>query len=112
MNATRNNSLEQLAQDLGIEDTIEVLEYALPRIVERQKKIQQHLQAKHWEKASICAHQTISSVSLYGSDELERLLNKIKDHNESRRVELQEQLSKEFNNIIEAIQQWLSIHRQ
>ena len=112
MNKNQNNSLEQLAQDLGIEDTIEVLEYALPRIFERQKKIQEHLQAKHWEKASSYAHQTISSVSLYGSNELERLLNKIKDHNENKRPELQEQLSREFNHITQTIQQWLSIHQQ
>ncbi len=111
MNTNQYNLLNKLTQDLGIEDTIEVLEYALPRIFERQQKIQQYLQTKQWENASACAHQTISSIGLYGSDELEKLLNKIKDRNESERIELQDQLSREFTHVTETIQQWLSLHK-
>ncbi len=111
MNTNQNNLLDQLTQDLGIEDAVEVLEYALPRVFERQKKIQEHLQAKQWKEASAYAHQTMSSIRLYGSDELERLLNKIKDHNENERIQLQDQLSQEFSLVIQTIQQWLSLHR-
>ena len=111
MKTSQNNLLDKLMQDLGIEDAIEVLEYALPRVFERQKKIQQHLQAKQWEEASAYAHQTISSIRLYGSDELERLLRKIKERNESERIELQGQLSREFTDVLQAIEQWLVVHR-
>lgn len=106
-----NESIERLTQNLGLKDTIEVLEYALPRVAEKQKKIQQHLQQKHWEKASLYAHKTISSVRLYGSAELERLLNKVQEHNESERIQLQQQLLKEFNHVIQTIQQWLTVHK-
>jgi HPt (histidine-containing phosphotransfer) domain-containing protein len=99
----KSESLEQLSQQLGVKDTIEVLEYALPRIIERQEKIHQHLQMKNWQAASKDAHQIISSVRLYGSDELEKLLKKVKD---CQQIEAN-QLSTAFNEVIQAIQQWL-----
>ncbi len=104
-------SLETIAQNLGIEDTIELLEYALPRIAQRQKKIQESLLAEDWEAASKCAHQTISSVRLYGTEELEKLLRQAKQAGEDTAdadiVTLQQELLAEFDHVSQTIREWL-----
>ncbi len=107
-------SLETIAQNLGIEDTIELLEYALPRIAQRQKKIQESLLAEDWEAASKCAHQTISSVRLYGTEELEKLLRQAKQAGEDTAdadiVTLQQELLAEFDHVSQTIREWLLTH--
>lgn len=107
-----NLSLEAVVRRLGKEDTIEFLEYTLPRIIQRKKGLQEYLSTGDWEAASQCAYRTIGSVRLYGSAKLELLLEQVKlvSSGDVDPVSLQHELSVEFDKAIDATREWLEAH--
>ena len=107
-----NLSLETVVRRLGVEDAIEFLEYALPRIIQRKKWLQEYLSTGDSEAASQCAYRTIGSVRLYGSTKLELLLEQVKlvSNGDIDPVSLQRELSVEFDKAINAIREWLEAH--
>jgi hypothetical protein len=108
----KDNSLSSIVSSLGVKDSIELLEYALPFIAHRDKKIQQCLTEKNWECATKYAHRTLSSVRLYGSKRLEMLLQQVKLAGDStiNTDILQKELSLEFKEVSQSIKQWLALH--
>jgi hypothetical protein len=105
-------SLETVVRRLGVEDSIEFLEYALPRIIQRKKWLQEYLSTGDWEAASQCAYRMIGSVRLYGSAKLELLLEQVKlvSNGDIDPVSLQYELSVEFDKAINATREWLEAH--
>ncbi|WMP19452.1 hypothetical protein [Thiothrix lacustris] len=105
-------ALDALAIQIGEKEAIELFQFALPAVIERQHKLEQHLGAGEWADAAHFAHKTISSVRLYGSNRLENLLRQAKEAaNEQVDVTLlRRELSEEFEVIIKAVREWLAIH--
>lgn len=107
-----------MIDDMGLElvDRIELLEYALPRVIEREQELSTFLLAHDGEKAARCAHTALSAVRLYGSPKLEALLHQTlklgdtADINEVDVLMLQQELSKEFTVVIDRIRSWLAEH--
>lgn len=115
MSQTHFKVLDLVADELGVKDTAELFEFALPVIVERKHKLEQFLGAGEWDAAAQCANTTISSVRLYGSEKLEVLLRQIQDAGSSESANtdwqtLRHDLSEEFQVAIDALQTWLELH--
>lgn len=105
-------ALDNLLTNLGKKDTVELLEFALPRIVERKIALMQLLNANNWEAALQVAHKTLSSVRLYGSNQLEALLQQVcrQDMAVVATPEFQATLESEFSGVITTLKQWLAEH--
>jgi hypothetical protein len=104
-----NATLVELHQNIGHKDTIELLEFALPRISQRGNDLQKCLLAKDWDSAAKIAHQTLSSARLYSSSQFELQLQHI--HN--KEIELidtalfQQEFHDEVEKVKQAIRSWL-----
>lgn len=107
---THTAKFEALYEDFGLEGSIEILEFALPFIIKRERKIKVALLSGKWGKASKHAHKTMSSAPLYSSDKLLDLLSQVKKINDSLldATTLQLALSKEFNVVINDIKDYLA----
>jgi hypothetical protein len=104
-------AIEQLVDKLGETEAIEMLEFALPLIVERESNLTDQLLSGNLAEAAKYAHKTISSIRLYGSSELENLLQAVKDvKNHAQALALQPRLSKEFNLTINVVKNYLHEH--
>lgn len=112
MTDRENNALDLVAANLGLEEAIEMFEYALPRVLLRKKEILEHMQSQNWEAACNDAHRAISSVRLYGTQRLEDLLRQVKSVStgEVDSQVLQQELSDEFDSVIKAISDWLAVN--
>lgn len=115
MSQTHFKVLDLVADELGVKDTAELFQFALPVIVERMNKLEHFLGAGEWDAAAQCANTTISSVRLYGSDRLEVLLRQVQAAGspESANTDWQtvrHDLSEEFRTAIDALQSWLDVH--
>lgn len=109
---TNTNTLNALAGRLGLGDTIELLELALPLIAEREQEIRQSLLAGDWSEAARCAHKTMSSVRLYGTHKLELLLRQVQSAGQGQMdvPAFQQELSAEFVAVMQTISEWLAKH--
>jgi HPt (histidine-containing phosphotransfer) domain-containing protein len=109
---TDNNhiALKNIIANLGIAEAIEMLEYALPRIVQRKNQLSQHIHAQDWEAAKQYAHQTISSVSLYGSESLETQLHRVKllGTTDIDPITFEQELSLAFDHVVQGVKEWLN----
>jgi len=87
---------------LGVTDTAELIQTALPIITERRETLSQFLLAQDFEGAAACAHKTLGSVRLYGTPSLESLLKQVKtlDPAQNDLVKFQHQLHEEFSLVI------------
>ncbi|CAA6828309.1 MAG: Unknown protein [uncultured Thiotrichaceae bacterium] len=112
MSNINNHSLDIVANNLGLEEAVEMFEYALPHISQRRDELRKHISISDWEAAGQCVHRTLSSVNLYGSDRLEELLLQVKlaSTGEVEPSTLNQELSKEFDNVLQSIKQWLATH--
>lgn len=112
MSGSTEASLQTLQENLGIKDTIDLLVFALPRIRERQQALHQCLQARDWEAASRVAHQTLSSVRLYGSSQIEQLLQAVRqqDIGVISSASFQQSLVQEFESVTHTVKTWLAKH--
>lgn len=104
-----NNNLSLVVENLGVEDAIELFEYALPRVLDRKSQIIKHMQSQNWDAARDDAHRAISSVRIYGTERLETLLRQVKmaSTGEVDSQVLQQELSDEFDHVVQAIAGWL-----
>ncbi len=101
-----------VAMQIGEKETIELFQFALPIVIERQHALEQHLRAKEWAEFKQFAHKSIGSVRIYGSERLEVLLRQAHDIDNDG-VDLlayQQELSKEFEAVIDGIREWLAAH--
>lgn len=97
---------------VGDKDAIELFQFTLPIVIERQHALEQHLCAREWAAFKQCAHKSISSVRLYGSERLEMLLRQANDvdKDEFDLLTYQQELSEEFEVVIGSIREWLAQH--
>lgn len=112
MTDSTNSALEELQQSMGLKDTIELLEFALPRIEKRCDELKRHLLAEDWDSAARVAHQTISSAHVYSSSRFEQKLQQINQKNIEiiGTVSFQQDLTEECEAIIQSIKAWLVNH--
>jgi len=80
------------------------------RVLHKKNQFSQHIHAQNWESAKQCAHQTISSVRLYGSESLETQLHRVKllGTTDIDPIELEQALSLAFDQTIQAVKEWLN----
>lgn len=104
--------LDAMVDDLGLVDTVALLEYILPLITEREKQLQSALRDGDRDAAARYAHKMLGSVRAYGSRELETILIKIKGVSsvaipDSGLVSLRQELASEFDTVEHTIRAWL-----
>lgn len=104
--------LDSLLETLGKEDTVAILLFALPLIAERQDALRQFLQASDWGSASHVAHKTLSSLRIYATNQVEVLLQQVRQQDIAviSTAEFQAALDSEFSMVIQTLQGWLSEH--
>ena len=107
---TTLNALSSLEQNLGAKHVYDLLEFALPVIQDRGQRLQEALDQEDWELAAKIAHQTCSSVRLYGSQHFEMLLRSImqKDLPYISSVKFKHELTVELKSVLTSIDEWLS----
>lgn len=107
-----NNRLDQLQRDLGTSEAVDLLNFAIPFITEREALLRSLLLSGGLDEAAKCAHKTIGSLGLYGTDKLEGLLKEINklDNNADDLIAFQEKLSAEFKHVLLLINEWLDAH--
>lgn len=104
-------AIEQLQGKLGTAETIDMLTFALPLIIEREVSLRESLLSGYLQEATQHAHKTASSIRLYGSSELEALLKEVYSiQSRQQALVLQPKLSEEFNRVIDEVEDWLSGH--
>ena len=113
INQTNANFLDSILDKLGMEDAIEVYEYALTKIPSKKSELKRYLLAEDWFSARQAAHRSLSSARLYGTDKLDELLNQVRlvDTPEVDPVLLEKALSNEFDNVSEKLRQWINLHK-
>lgn len=107
-----SENLDNLLGALGRKDAVEVLVFALPLIIERKNALGQLLQAGNWSTAGHVAHKIVSSVRMYGSTQLEALLQQVRQQEIAviSTAEFQATLDGEFSTVIHTLENWLSEH--
>lgn len=107
-----NQKLAKLEKNLGVTDTVDLIRSALPIILERKETLSRLLLTQDIEGASACAHKTLGSVRLYGTDQLEHLLMRVKtlDSKLDDLPGFQRQISEEFSRVIDSCTEWLKIN--
>ena len=103
-------ALDNLLESLGSKNTVELVMFALPHIAERKETLKQLLQAGDWEAAARVAHKTLSSVRLYGSKQLEVLLQQVRQQAVEviSTPEFQARLDAAFSTVISGLDAWLA----
>lgn len=109
-----NYSLEAVKQKLGVDEAVDMFEYALPRISERKNELLAYIKAENWEAVSNCSHTAISSVRLYGTESLERVLREVKRSAEANKfpANLEVLMSNEFDLVSNRILLWLKENKK
>lgn len=100
--ANVNPRLTKLVNTLGVTDTAELIQTAVPIITERRETLSRLLLAQDLEGAADCAHKTLGSIRLYGTPNLEGLLKQVKtlDASQHDLVKFQQRLFEEFSQVI------------
>lgn len=106
-------NLAQLNQELGREQSVELLTFALPHIRQHAEKLHTALSSHNWQQTALYAHKALSSAHLYGSAELNFLLTQLKEGNQTIPPKaFQQALADEFALVINSIEQWLALNDQ
>ena len=103
------SALDDLRKKIGLKDVVEFLQFSAPLIADRANQLQSFLENKEWEKAHKCKHQLLSSVHLYGSPRIEKLLSQL-DKVETGEMDknlYQLEIAEEFSQATLAIEEWL-----
>ncbi|MGV6810460.1 MAG: hypothetical protein ACWA5U_11370 [bacterium] len=104
-------NLARLNEELGIEQSLALLAFALPHIRQHAEHLDQALATNNWQQAALYAHKALSSAHLYGSTALNVLLTQLKEGNQTIPAEVfQRALADEFMIVIASIEQWLATH--
>ena len=75
----KGSAISYLVEEIGLKNTIELIELALPSISNLEANFAKSLSAGDIDMAATYAHKALGSVRLYGTKNLEDLLMKIKD---------------------------------
>lgn len=75
----KGSAISYLVEEIGLKNTIELIELALPSISTLEANFAKSLLAGDADMAATYAHKALGSVRLYGTKNLENLLMKIKD---------------------------------
>lgn len=113
MQLNNSTALAELHGLLGLKDTIELLEVALPLIAQRSEELHQHLSSQDWDAAAKIAHRMLSSANLYSSKDFIKHLKLIHEKNIdviSTRA-FQQLLQDEFNSVHRSVAAWLDEKR-
>ena len=104
-----SSSIDQLIENIGLEDSRDLLTKSLPIIIGRKRTLLKALEDNEISLASECAHQASSSIRLYGSGHLEGLLQEVISLSLAQPVRhgLQGELEAEFNDAISEIKKRL-----
>lgn len=110
--SSTHSPLDALEEQVGVNRAVALLVFALPLIAERRSGLQQALQAGDWQTAAQVAHQTLGSVRLYGSSQLEYLLQQVRqqDLGVISSLAFQEELDQAFGTVTTTLQEWLDAH--
>lgn len=114
INQANESFLDSILDKLGMEDAIEIYEYALAKIPAKKNELKRYLLAEDWLSARQAAHRSLSSARLYGTDKLDELLNQVRlvDTPEVDPVLLEKALSDEFDYVSKKLRQWLDLHTE
>lgn len=99
-------SIDRLCQQIGMERTVKVLQFSLPRIIEFENELRLALQHRDFTTAARCAHKAISSVRAYGTPQLEIQLRQVMN-GQADRLHFADDLLAEFARVIGGIEAWL-----
>lgn len=104
-------SIRRLINSLGLDESKKLLTDALPIITNRKNDLLTALQQKDFETANQLAHKTMGSIRLYGSSELEMLLQEVISLKSIKacRPNLFNELELEFDHAIHEIEQCINI---
>lgn len=99
-------SIDRLIENIGSEESKELLVEALPIIIARKNAILNALEQNDNSAASVGAHKAAGSIRLYGSSRLEALLGEVMSLSAGQplRSNLKSELESEFNTAIHEIQ--------
>lgn len=111
LNHKSSSSIDRLIENIGADESNELLVEALPIIVARKSAILKALEQNDVKVACEYAHRTTGSIRLYGSSRLEDLLLEVASlsANQSQRSGLQTELESEFNSVIHEVQERLKV---
>lgn len=101
-----NTAIDRLCQQIGMERTVKVLQFSLPRVISFENELRLALQQRDYVQARQYAHRALSSVRAYGTPRLELLLRQVMD-GPVEHVHLTSDLSAEFALVIGSIEAWL-----
>ena len=79
MSDNKGSTIGYLVEEIGLKNTIELIELALPSISTLEANFSKSLLSNDIDMAAKYAHKALGSVRLYGTTNLENLLMKIKD---------------------------------
>lgn len=108
-NKSSKSAIEASVSAIGIDNARELLVKALPIIATRKSELLALLGSGDTSGAADSAHRTVSSIRLYGSDRLEKLLTEVKDQSYSTEnlSKISEDISQEFDSVIATVNEWL-----
>lgn len=111
LNHQSSFSIDRLIENIGADESRDLLIESLPIIQSRKQAILSALVHGDIEAACVCAHKTTGSIRLYGSSRLEALLLEVTTLpvDQPPRSNLQHELAVEFDLAIFEIQQRLKL---
>jgi hypothetical protein len=102
------HALDGLVNDLGKEDAIAYIRFALPILAERRDVLLLLLAGENWVEAAALAHKTLSSVHAYDDGSLEVLLKHIEEQatTEINQPLFRQRLQEVFDSLLVVINDW------
>ncbi len=111
-NRQSETAIEHLVETIGLVDACELIRSTRHLMIERHSQLSTALQQNDVMTSKRCAHRTIGSIRLYGSQRLEELLFQVgnKPLKEINTVAFQQELSAEFASAISTVNAWLELN--
>ena len=102
-------ALDTLIADLGEEEAVDFVRFALPRLNERRELLHTLLGQGDWKAAASLAHKTLSSVRVYDDGSLEAALLTIERQAvaEISQAAFQQDLQDTFKRVLAGVEVWL-----
>lgn len=102
-------ALDTLIADLGEEEAVDFVRFALPRLNERRELLNTLLGQGDWEVAALFAHKTLSSVRVYDDGSLEAALLTVERQAvaEISQAAFQQDLQDTFKRVLAGVEAWL-----
>ena len=102
-------ALDTLIADLGEEEAVDFVRFALPRLNERRELLHTLLLQEDWTAAALLAHKTLSSVRVYDDGSLEAALLTVERQAvaEISQAAFQQDLQDTFKRVLAGVEAWL-----